>query len=233
MNTQSKPQIQKLLSTMFGALAVLAQVGCADLEEDLELRDQDIEAIDEPVAEAGIAVGDFPYLNQNHIPEIGWAACSSACAAMVLAYDGKIPDDKASMIDAAVTVFWATANLQVGLLDSTHYINHLKQHWGYTNVEWYDSDQETLFDLMLAQLKLGRPVILGTKGSINPAGHYVVVLGVDGLNYKTANIIIDDPYGDWVSYNKWIKGDTAGKGVKQRFTTFTSAKAAGIFILTP
>jgi hypothetical protein len=231
MNTQSTPQIQKILSTLFGALAVLAQSGCADLEEDLELRYQDIEALDEPVAEVGIAVGDFPYLNQNHIPKIGWAACSSASAAMVLAYDGMIPDDQASMIDAAQTIFAATANLQFGLLGAPGYIKHLVQHWGYSNVEWHDPNQKQLFDLMLAQLDKGRPVILGTKpGGINDAGHYVVVLDVDSRNYKVANIIIADPNGLWLGYNHWDT-EANGLGVAQSFMTFTAAPAAGIFIL--
>lgn len=239
MNIQSNPQVLRVLSTVFGTLALISQSSCTDSEEDLELRDLTIESSEDYppqqlVNYIGIGVMNFPYLNQNDIPNIGWAACSSASAAMVLAYDGKIGSDQATMIGTAADVFAATANLQVGLLGAAVYSNYLEMEWGYSSVEWKAPNQAQLFGLLVDQLNKGRPVILGTKpGGINDAGHYVVVLGVDNKNdYEVANIIIADPNGRWLGFNNWDEGAN-GLGVSQSFVDFTIAPAAGIFILTP
>ncbi|MBU0676652.1 MAG: C39 family peptidase [Verrucomicrobia bacterium] len=174
---------------------------------------------------------DVPYLNQNDIPDIGWAACSSTSTAMVLAYHGKISSSQSSMIAAAEDVFSETANTSVGLRSRDILADYLVDEWGFRQVYFDDSGWEDLYSRIKIEIASGRPLILGSR-SINSAGHYMVVAGYEGFEYEDADLILNDPNGVWESYNSWDT-DASGKGVHVDYTDFTARSDDGVFVIWP
>jgi hypothetical protein len=133
---------------------------------------------------------EVPWFHQLDIPDIGWAACSSASAAMVLAYHNIIELDNQSLIQAAQTTFSATSDPELGLLGRDIMAQFLMAEWGLSNVSFEYSSQELLYEIVRYEIDQNRPLILGTR-SINSYGHYVVVTGYDGDDFSTASITIN------------------------------------------
>lgn len=172
---------------------------------------------------------DIPYLNQNDIPGIGFAACSSASSAMVLATYGESRVD--DMIDTAKTVFAATADTQVGLKGRWLLEQHLEGAWDMSDVFFDDSNWPQLYALIKSEIRAGRPMILGSK-SMSAAGHYIVVRGFRGENYGDAKVIVNDPNGRWNSYNSWSTSIDA-EGFEYDYTDITSKYSDGVFVIKP
>ena len=172
-----------------------------------------------------------PWFHQLDIPEIGWAACSSAASAMVLGYHGYIEDDSQSMILAAETIFAATSDPERGLLSRDGLAEFLVDEWGYTSVHFEYDTPAALYDLVRIELNEARPLILGTR-SINSYGHYMVVTGYDGHRYDNASVLLNDPYGRWIGHDDWC-ATCSGKGVSQDFLTFAGNDTDGMFVLIP
>jgi len=172
-----------------------------------------------------------PYLKQQSISDIGEAACASASTAMVLAYHRKISADTNSMIEAAKTVFAATSSVEKGLEGRPGLANHLKEKWGFSSVLIDTSLPESLYETIKGEIRNGRPLILGSK-SISGVGHYVVIIGYEGEDYKTGQVVVNDPYGEWKggqSYNT----SASGAGLKYNFVAITAKIPDGVFVIKP
>jgi len=174
---------------------------------------------------------DVPYLDQMDIPEIGDAACASASAAMILAYHRKIENTQDAMIDAAETVFDATSTYESGLLSRDYLEEHLEDYWGFSSVEFDDSQWDDLYEIIKDEIRDKRPLILGSR-SMTSAGHYIVVTGYEGNDYQDGKVIVNDPYGHWYGYNNYSTSES-GKGLKYDFTDITSSSSDGVFVIIP
>jgi hypothetical protein len=173
-----------------------------------------------------------PWFHQLDIPEVGWAACSSATSAMVLAYHGFIYSDQQSMVAAAEVIFSATSDPERGLLARDGLAGFLMEEWALTTVDFTYAPLAELYDIIRTEISADRPLILGTR-SINSYGHYMVITGYEGNHYEDASIILNDPYGLWEAHDQWCS-DCLGKGVAQDFTAFlANENTDGIFILLP
>jgi hypothetical protein len=64
------------------------------------------------------------------------------------------------------------------------------------------------------------------------AGHYMVVTGYDGNDYRTAELIINDPYGEWLGLNRYNKAKS-GKALRYDYTDITSKESDGVFVIVP
>ena len=87
---------------------------------------------------------------QGHIRSdilgIGYAACASASAAMIISYHGKIGNNQESMIETAETVFNATFETTSGLLGRNLLEDHLEQVWEFSSVYFDDSCWDDLYE---------------------------------------------------------------------------------------
>jgi hypothetical protein len=172
---------------------------------------------------------DVPYLNQNSLTNIGFAACSSASAVMVLAAHGIIPVDQ--MDDEAYDIFAATANTSVGLRGRNLLRDHLEQQYGIGQVEIDTSGWPQLYATIQSEIRAGRPLILGSR-SMSGAGHYIVVRGFVGNDYNTARLIVNDPNGVWNGYDDWTE-TSSGMGLEYDYTDITSNVSDGVFVIVP
>jgi hypothetical protein len=174
---------------------------------------------------------DVPYLDQLDIPDIGLSACSSASAAMVLAYHGKIQRTTQNMMDAAISIFGRTAG-PYGLEGRDGMTAELTGNWGFSSADFDQSYQPQLYETIKAEIRAGRPMILGTR-SATSAGHYLVVIGYDGNDYSTGKVVVNDPNGEWKGYMDGYNTDLSGKHVKYDFTDLTAQLTDGVFIIRP
>lgn len=137
---------------------------------------------------------DVPYLNQNDIPSIGGSACASTSAAMVMAYHAKTRCDKATMIGTAQKCFAQTSG-PAGLASPAVLAAYLQSSYGVSS-SYNESDAAQIFSIIQGEIRAGRPLILGSH-AFSSAGHYLVVTGFNGNDYRTAKIIVNDPNGRW------------------------------------
>lgn len=177
---------------------------------------------------------DVPYFNQYDIPKIGPSACASASTAMVMAYYAKIKVDKNTMIGAAQACFSKTSSPDKGLLAPQPLVDHVKDVYGFTGSTFqeYVTGTAANYAAIQAELRAGRPVLLSSR-AVSPAGHFIVVTGFNGNDYKTATIIVNDSNGRW-------QGCAAGhycynerqvtKGVEYSFATVTSLSGRIYFV---
>lgn len=173
-----------------------------------------------------------PWFHQLDIPEVGWAACSSASSAMVLAYHDYIDSDQQSMVAAAETIFSSTSDPESGLLGRDGLADFIVEEWGFSSVNFEYAPLPELYDLVRGEITADRPLILGTR-SINSYGHYMVITGYDGNDFQDATITLNDPYGLWLEHDDWC-ATCSGTGVVQDFTTFAANEDTdGVFILRP
>ena len=173
-----------------------------------------------------------PWFHQLDIPDVGWAACSSASAAMVLAYHGYIPNDNQSMVLAAQDLFASTSDPQLGLLSRDGMASVLIEEWGVSQAAFVYAHPSELYGLIQKEIIAERPLILGTR-SINSYGHYMVVTGYMGHDYEEASILLNDPYGLWKQHDDWC-AECSGQAVPQKFSTFlANQERDGIFIIQP
>lgn len=171
---------------------------------------------------------DVPYLNQNTLAGIGFAACSSTSSVMVLAAHGKIKINELST--KAQEIFAATANTSVGLKSRDLLKSHLESTYGVSM--YFDaSSWAPLYTLIQSELRAGRPLILGSR-SMSGAGHYIVVTGFSGNDYNTAKLIVNDPNGSWRGWNSWSTS-SSGQGLEYNFKTITNNSSDGVFVVLP
>lgn len=172
-----------------------------------------------------------PYLDQLDIPQIGEAACASASTAMVLAYHRKIGQSQQDMVAAAVSVFAATSTTQQGLLSRDRLAQHLRDVWRFSSVRFDASYWDVLYQTIRSEIQAGRPLILGSR-SMTSAGHYLVVTGYEGDDYRTARLIVNDPYGQWLGFNRYSTS-ISGQGLRYDFTDITKLSTDGVFVIVP
>jgi uncharacterized protein YvpB len=183
---------------------------------------------------------DVPYLNQRSIPTIGDSACASASAAMILAYHGKVGKSQKDMRNAALDVWNATGSVVGQGVVLGNLVNTLKRK-GFTRTESRTDGQSQLYDLIRTEIKAGRPVMLhATKNTMTSiSGHYLVIIGYEGDDYRTGKVIVNDPYGEWNGSNKFSlinskeEGSKKGAGVKYSFTAVTRQAGDGIILVRP
>lgn len=171
---------------------------------------------------------DVPFLNQNTLPNIGFAACSSTSSVMVLAAHGKIAVDQ--MSSEAPKIFAATADLNVGLKGRDGLEKHLEANYGMS-VRFDASSWAPLYALIQSEIRAGRPLVLGSR-SMSSAGHYIVVVGFNGHDYNSAKLLVNDPNGAWSGWNRWSTS-ARGDGLEYSYKTITSKSSDGVFVLLP
>lgn len=84
---------------------------------------------------------------------------------------------------------------------------------------------------MYTEKRAGRPLILGSH-ALTSYGHYVVITGFNGTDYRTAKIIVNDPNGRW---NGKIDDYTRanGKGLEYSLVAVANSTVRGVFVLRP
>lgn len=175
-------------------------------------------------------IADVPYLSQHDLGSISGSACSSASTAMILAYHGLIDSSHASMVTAAEDAFDATATLALGLVGRGGLTDYLVDEWGFSSADFDASGWVDLYDLIRDEIDAGRPMILGSRSM--SAGHYIVVVGYDGADYESADLIVHDPFGEWHSFDNWSTG-ASGEGLSYDFEAITSDSTDGVFVIVP
>ncbi len=176
---------------------------------------------------------DVPYFSQYEIPVIGPSACASTSAAMILAYQAKIRADKNSMITAAQSCFAATSGPE-GLRGKDVLIDYLQGTYSLA-IGYDESSSAQIFSAIQTEIRAGRPVILGSR-AFSSAGHYIVVTGFNGNDYRTATIIANDPNGRWRGCGGGTYCYDTGsyaKGVEYNFSVIMSSSPRKIFTLRP
>lgn len=136
-----------------------------------------------------------PFLHQlDDLPHtIGFAACSSASAAMFIGSVRGI-DGIDSLSTMAKSIFDDTANTSEGLESRTLLIDEMREY-GFEMV--FDaSSQDALWRKIRRQLELGFPVIIGTRSDkITSKGHYALIVGISEPTYEGRALYLYDPMG--------------------------------------
>lgn len=172
------------------------------------------------------------YLHQKRdLPsDIGFAACSSASSAMLIAsLQGGIKD-REYVAEIATSLFEATANTEKGLLGRDKLIAALNEYGVFT--EFDDSLPDQLWERIKGQLLRGIPVILGTRNSasVTSAGHYVLVVGMSGDTHDSRALYLYDPMGQ--HQQRTDAWDEEHDGVSLvPFAPWVATSSDGIFVV--
>jgi len=66
------------------------------------------------------------------------------------------------------------------------------------------------------------------------AGHYIVVIGYEGDNYTTGELIVNDPFGRWNGSRDSYSTSVSGAGLRYSFAAITISRSDdGVFVLIP
>jgi hypothetical protein len=177
---------------------------------------------------------DVPYFNQNDIPTIGSSACASASTAMVLAYHARVRADKNSLMSAAQACFYKTSTLSSGLSSASALTKYLQNTYGIPT-SYDESGAAQTYAIIQSEIRAGRPVIFGSH-ALTPTGHYLVVTGFNGNDYRTAKIIVNDPNGRWQGCSNGVYCYSTrdnGKGNEYSFATAINSSLHRIFLIRP
>ena len=163
----------------------------------------------------GVAENWIPtraYLNQRTLSPDGESMCNVASMAMVLAMNGVISVDRASMVAKAEAMY-------PGVLASNGkphlegVVDELERQGMTVESPYLSADNA--WRQLKAEIDAGRPVIVRTPPTtLTSAGHYIVAVGYRDAT-GSRQIIVYDPYGRWNgttdSYNANSKTDASSR----------------------
>ena len=155
---------------------------------------------------------DVPYIYQLNLFRDPARMCNVASVAMVLAYREKLlgkPFTPSQLLDLPEILDIELA--KAGRSRYTHAnLDWLLEKRGVTNAFTIGASEKDI----KAHLTKGFPVIY--SGRFTRSGHIVVITG---FNELAKNWIVNDPYGRFQSFGRFVNNDKVGIQVKYSYTT--------------
>lgn len=171
------------------------------------------------------------YLNQRSLGPNGWAECGAASATMVLAMNGRIKTDYATMKSVANAIYpKALGDTPDGKRTFVYKLVNEMRTRGL-NARYRNESANNGWNIIKSEINAGHPVILLSR-KVSP-GHFFVVVGYreEGASRK---IIVQDPYGRWKGiFKQYDLNSTFSDSTKGRWVSYDyNASWGGGYMIT-
>jgi cold shock CspA family protein len=152
------------------------------------------------------------YLNQRSLGPNGDDECGAASATMVLAMNGRIKPDYATMKSVANAIFPKTISRK--LIWPYLIVNEMRARG--LNARYRDESANSGWNVIKSEINAGHPVILLSRKVSD--GHFFVVVGYreEGSSRK---IIVQDPFGKW-NGKRYDRNSTFSDSTKGRWVSY-------------